>query len=232
MKFTQTLIPATLIRRYKRFLADVRLADGNEITVHCPNSGSMLGCANPGIAVMLSVSDNPKRKYPHTLEMVQVNDTWIGINTSLTNKLIREAIEKEIITQIGAVDSIKAEIKVSEKSRLDFLLIKNNEQIYVEVKNCTLADGPIAMFPDAVTSRGNKHLRELLSLKEAGHRAILIFCVQRMDVDSFRPAKHIDPTYAQTLAEVDALGVEVVVCQAEVTPTEIVVIKRQLPFAR
>ncbi len=230
MKFKQTLQPGRLIRRYKRFLADVELPDGRTLTVHCPNSGSMRGCLLPGSPIRISRSDNVHRKYAYALEMIMVNDVWVGINTSLTNRLVHEAFELGIIREIGRVDGIRTEVKVSDKSRLDFLLMKNEKKIYVEVKNCTLAEGEVAMFPDAVTSRGTKHLHELLALKESGSEACVLFCVQRMDAKRFSPASHIDPKYAETLAAVKELGVLVLAYQADVSPDQIQIIG-SLPVA-
>lgn len=228
MRFAQRLQAGTLIRRYKRFLADIRLKDETAITVHCPNSGSMLGCSAPGSPVMLSRSDNPRRKYPHTLEMVQNGPTWIGVNTSLTNRLVREALEKKTIGDFGRIDAISQEVKTSKNTRLDFLLEQQGEKIFMEVKNCSLAENRIAMFPDAVTARGTKHLHELAALRKQGYRAAVLFCVQRADADSFRPAVHIDPIYAETLSKVGAEGVLVLAYQAEVSPKEIR-IARKLP---
>ncbi len=229
MKFKQSLQAAILIRRYKRFLADVELPDGKTITVHCPNSGSMRGCNGPGLPVMLSASDNPSRKYLHTLEMIKVGKVWVGVNTTLTNILVKEAIEKERIKEIGKVDAIRTEVKVSAKSRLDLMLVKNTASIYIEVKNCTLAENGMAMFPDAVTARGKKHLLELLALKQAGHEAVIFFCVQRMDAHCFAPARHIDPLYGETLAQVHGQGVKILVYQADVQPHTIKII-RSLPI--
>ncbi len=224
MKFKQTLIAGQLIKRYKRFLADVELADGTQLTVHCPNSGSMKGCSEPGSAVYLSCSDNPKRKYPHTLELVRVGTTWVGINTALTNHLVKEALEDGAIKEFSSIESLKAEVKVSEKSRLDFCLRNNGETVYLEVKNCSMAQDRAAMFPDAVTVRGTKHLHELARLHEQGYGAAVLFCVQREDVDFFVPARHIDPTYAETLCEVAAKGVQVLAYRAMIDPKEIKVV--------
>ncbi len=220
----------TLIKRYKRFLADIHQEDGKIITVHCPNSGSMTGCSTPGAEVIISHSNNPKRKYAWTLEMVKENNTWIGINTMRTNKIIKEALENKTINDFGNIISIKPEIKVSAKSRLDFCLQTEAGQVYIEVKNCSLAQNNTAMFPDAVTSRGTKHLEELLRLYKNNHRAALIFCVQRTDCTSFKPAAEIDPIYAKTLKKVWQHGVEVLVYQAQVTPEEIN-ITGKLPFS-
>ena len=227
MVFNHPLQPAILLRRYKRFLADVELSDGQQLTVHCPNTGSMMGCSDPGIPVMISRSDNPKRKYPHTLEMVEVNSNWVGINTSLTNGLVREAMENTLFPELGPFTEIRPEVKTGN-SRLDFLLSDGERQTYVEVKNCTLARGNIALFPDAVTARGKKHLDELLRLYEEGHRAALIFCVQMGNVSSFSPASDIDPAYAETLAMVTGKGVLALACRADVTP-EGICVKERLP---
>ncbi len=229
MQFSSALLPGTLVKRYKRFLADVTLENGETITVHCPNSGSMLGCSEPGSRVCLSVSSNPKRKYPHTLEMINNGAYWIGVNTSLTNSLVVEAIEKKQIPELLDFCSITREVKTSEHSRLDILLRKEDAKIYIEVKNCSLAEHGIAMFPDAVTTRGTKHLHELAELVRQGHRGIIFFLIQRSDAVSFTPAAHIDPVYASTLAEVVKTGVEVLAYQAEVTPRHICV-KSKLPF--
>ncbi len=228
MLFDQQLTPAILLRRYKRFLADVELADSRHLTVHCPNSGSMLGCSEPQSPVMISRSGNPGRKYPHTLEMVQVGSVWVGVNTALTNKLVREALENGVIQEFGRPDAVRQEVKTSANTRLDFLLEHDGERVYMEVKNCSLAEDRTAMFPDAVTVRGTKHLHELASLKKQGHRAAVFFCVQRLDADCFSPAQHIDRVYAETLAEVAAGGVMVLAYQAEVSPREIKIV-RKLP---
>jgi len=228
MKFNQVLQQGILIRRYKRFLADIELGNGKSLTVHCPNSGSMLGCSEPGSPVMISRSDNPTRKYPHTLEMVQANSVWVGVNTSLTNKLVREALEKGIVKEFGHLDSIIQETKTSANTRLDFLLENKGKRIYMEVKNCSLVVDGAAMFPDAVTVRGTKHLLELAALKQQGYMAVVLFCVQREDAAYFRPAQHIDPLYAETLNKVAEKGVKVLAYQADLSPEEIT-ITRKLP---
>lgn len=229
MKFPIPLIQGHLIKRYKRFLADIELPDGEIITAHCPNTGTMLSCSTPGSAVALSVSDNPKRKYPHTLEMVQEDSTWIGVNTSRTNGLVADAILSGIITEFGDVETIKREVKTSEHTRLDLKLFSATEEIYIEVKNCSLAENGCAMFPDAVTTRGTKHLNELIRLKNDGKQSCIFFLVQRMDADRFSPASHIDSIYAKTLEDAAAKGVQVVVYQAEVSPKAIEV-KNSLPL--
>lgn len=221
MTFDQILEQATLIKRYKRFLADIALADGSSLTIHCPNSGSMKSCADPGSPVCFSTSDNPKRKYPHTLEMVHDGKTWIGVNTSRTNTLVAEAIEQGRIKELKDFDNLRREIKTSDGSRLDLMLEQGSDRIYIEVKNCSLVVDGCAMFPDAVTSRGTKHLLELARLVDEGNRGIIFFLVQRQDGNCFSPAAEIDPLYASTLQSVHQKGVEILVYQARVTPKSI-----------
>lgn len=228
MQFGQTLQQGKLVSRYKRFLADVEMDGGRLLTVHCPNSGSMSGCKEPGSPVLISLADNPKRKYAHTLEMVRVGTTWVGVNTSRTNGLVAEAISGGVVTELSGIETIRPEVKVSDKSRLDFLLTRGDEKIYVEVKNCSLAVDRAAMFPDAVTIRGAKHLVELATLRRSGCRAVVFFCIQREDVDYFSPADHIDPHYGETLREVVAQGVEVLAYGAVLSPEAITVV-RKLP---
>lgn len=229
MKIEQKLIPGTLIRRYKRFLADVELENGEKITAHCPNSGSMMGCDSPGSHVLLSQHDGKKRKYVHTWEMVIVNSVWVGINTLVPNRLIAEAIISGEIPELSGYPQLKREIRVGTQSRLDLLLSDDENLCYVEIKNVTLVENSKALFPDAVTTRGRRHLLELLQLKQAGHRAVIFFLIQRMDGEVFAPADNIDPEYGKTLREVFSAGVEILPYRAHVTPTEIT-IDRKLPF--
>lgn len=210
-----------MIRRYKRFLADVLLDDGTELTIHCPNSGSMRSCSEPGSRVCFSRSDNPKRKYPHTLEMVRTDGGWVGVNTSITNVLVAEALSSGSIAELAGFDSLQREVKTSDGSRLDILLTKDGGNTYIEVKNCSLVENGFAMFPDAVTARGTKHLNELSRLVAQGHRGVIFFLVQRTDADQFTPAAAIDPLYAETLARVRDEGVMILAYQAEVTPEAI-----------
>jgi len=229
MLFETPLQPATLIKRYKRFLADVTTDEGQEITVYCPNTGTMRSCSTPGSKVMLSTSPNLKRKYPQTLEMVRGSTTWIGVNTGLTNGIVAEAILEGRIKELQDIDTLKREVVTSKSSRLDLLLERGEEKIYVEIKNCSLVEDDWAMFPDAVTTRGTKHLHELATLVKQGHRGIIFFCIQRGDADRFKPAAHIDPVYAKALAEVSKKGVEILAYQAEVLP-ESITIERVLPY--
>lgn len=228
MNLPQPLHPGTLIRRYKRFLADVELATGEIVTAHCPNSGSMMGCALPGNPVLLSFNDSPHRKLHYTWELVKVNGGWVGINTGLPNKLTHEAIEKGIIKELAGYETIRPEVKYGENSRIDLLLSGSPGLCYVEVKNVTLVEGDMALFPDAVTLRGQKHLRELMQMVQAGNRGVIFFVVQRGDACSLSPADAIDPEYGRLLRLAVKNGVEALAYQAEVHPREIV-LARILP---
>ena len=228
MQFSPPLIQGTLIRRYKRFLSDIQLASGEIITAHCPNTGKMTGCSAPGSKACLSLSDNPGRKYPHTLELVKSGKTWVGVNTARTNSLVKEAIEKAKIEQFVDYPEIRSEVKTSAHTRLDLVVSNTDHDLYIEIKNCSLAIDGVAMFPDAVTARGTKHLHELKRLKACGERTCIFFLVQREDADIFRPADHIDPLYGETLREVVSAGVTVLAYQAAVSPKGISV-ARALP---
>jgi sugar fermentation stimulation protein A len=223
MRFNQTLSRGTLIRRYKRFLAEVELPTGEILTIHCPNSGAMLTCSAPGSPAYFSRSDNQRRRYPHTLEMVHNGVTWIGVNTMRTNALVAEALENGVIDELGHFDSMMREIKTSPGTRLDLMLSSEKIRTYIEVKNCTLVRDGRALFPDAVTSRGTKHLAELMRLRKEGNEAAVIFLIQRDDAQSFAPAADIDPTYADSLAAATAAGVRIIAYTARVTPEEITV---------
>jgi sugar fermentation stimulation protein A len=215
------LVEGRLIRRYKRFLADVELLDGGIVTVHCPNSGSMKGCATPGSSVMLSRSGNMGRKYPLTWELVQADGSWAGINTGLPNRLTREAIENGTVSELQGYDSIRAEVPYGEHSRIDLLLEGAAGRCFVEVKNVTLVEYGRALFPDAVTIRGQKHLNELMRVVREGDRGVIFFTVQRGDGNSVSPADLIDPEYGRLLRLALESGVEALAYRALVTPQEI-----------
>jgi sugar fermentation stimulation protein A len=212
-----SLISGTLIQRYKRFLADVELETGEKVTVHCPNTGSMKGCAIPGSQVWLSESDNPKRKYKYTWELIKVPGTMIGINTHVPNKLVKLSIENNLIKALSGYDQVRAEVKTSSHTRLD-LVLENGvvEKCYVEIKNCTLVEEGVAMFPDAVSTRGQKHLDELVHLVSLGHRGVIFFLIQRMDARVFKPAEMIDKVYAEKLRKAVQKGVEIIAMDAAI----------------
>lgn len=221
MQFDPPLQSGILIKRYKRFLADVRLADGSEITIHCPNTGSMKNCAEPGSRVWFSDSGNDKRKYRHTWELVQVQDGAIaGINTSRANALVLEALQAGAIGTLAGYPVIRSEVKYgSENSRIDLLLeAEGRPSCFVEVKSVTLGEGHTGFFPDAVTERGRKHLRELITMVEQGQRAVLFFCVQHTGVKVVKPADHIDPAYGKQLREAAESGVEVLAWRWQLSP--------------
>lgn len=225
MQFTPALQPATLIRRYKRFLADVRLPSGEVTTIHCPNTGAMTHCLVENSPCWYSTSDNPKRKYPYTWEIATTIDGHLaGVNTGRANALVYEAVANGVATELQGYDKVSTEVKYgAENSRIDLLLTEGaGPDCYVEVKSVTLGmDGGQGFFPDAVSVRGSKHLRELTYMVERGYRAVLVFCVQHTGIDVVSPADHIDPVYGQTLREAMAAGVEVVVYKADISPEEI-----------
>jgi len=224
-----TLQKGTLIKRYKRFLADVTTISGEEITIHCPNTGAMTGCADPGFQVYYSTSDNPKRKYPNTFELAQ--NQWghfIGINTVKANQLVKEAIENNLVPSLSGYQELQTEVKYGEEnSRIDIKLsdpIKGN--CYVEVKSTTLLldhDTGLGAFPDAVTTRGQKHVRELAHMVQSGHRAVLVFLVQHTGISKVKVAEHIDPKYAEEIKSALQLGLEILVLRTHIDPDQIVV---------
>lgn len=214
-----------LLKRYKRFLADIELESGEIITAHCPNTGPMTGVCIPGNSVRVSKSNNPKRKLAYTWELIQLNDpqpTWVGVNTNLPNRVIKLALEQHIFPELASdYTNIRTEVPYGEgnKSRIDFLLTGNQSQrpIYLEVKNTTWAQGNLALFPDTVTTRGQKHLRELMALLP-DCRSIMLYFINRGDCPRFSPGDQADPVYGQLLREAVERGVEVLPCCFEVTP--------------
>lgn len=215
MKFPAPLQEGILLKRYKRFLADVELPSGDVITIHCPNTGSMKNCQQPRSRVWFTDSGNAKRKYPCTWQIVEVDGKFlVGINTGLSNGLVAEGIESGCVTELQGYTTIRREVPYGEqRSRID-LLLENQEsdapRCYIEVKNVSLGLGDgLGEFPDAVTTRGQKHLQELMHIKSTGDRAVLFFCVQHEGIDVVRPADAIDPAYGRLLREAVASGVEV-----------------------
>ncbi|MDZ7331312.1 MAG: DNA/RNA nuclease SfsA [candidate division KSB1 bacterium] len=221
MRFNQPLMPGRLVRRYQRFLADIELSNGSIVTAHCPNSGSMLSCNTPGSEVRLSYHENPNRKHPYTWEMIKVRSIWVGINTQIPNRLVQEAILQKKMPEFIGYREVIREPKIGAHSRLDLLLQNGDQRCFVEIKNVTLVENGVALFPDAVTARGSKHLMELMALKQQGHRAVILFLIQRYDGNYFGPASHIDPVYSAHLHEAYLNGVEVIAYRALVTPQSI-----------
>lgn len=218
-----TLVRATLVKRYKRFLCDHRLEDGSVITASCPNTGTMLGLTAPESATWLVHAPSPTRKYAYRWELIEENDTWVGINTGRPNTLIEEAIENGVITELQGYSNLRREVKYGTNSRIDLLLeTEGQPDTYVEVKNCHLRrDGSLAEFPDSVTARGAKHLDELAEQVRQGNRAVMVFCVQRGDCESFSVAGDIDPTYAEAFSRARMAGVEALAYVCHVSPQEI-----------
>ncbi len=214
MKFSPSLLRGTLIKRYKRFFADVELEDGTIVTAHCPNTGAMSGCAEPGYTVFLSESTNPKRKLKYTWELAQSFDGhFIGINTHNANKLVAEALDNKVLKEFSDITRWKAEVTPpTANSRFDFALERENAQHqgiieYMEVKSVTLAENSKGFFPDAVTQRGAKHCLELARLAESGIKTSLLFCVQHTAIESVQVAEYIDPTYAESVKKAADAGV-------------------------
>jgi len=211
------------LRRYKRFLADVRLEDGTEMTIHCPNTGSMKNCVVPDSPCWFSRSDNLKRKYPHTWEVATVPGGHLaGINTGRANGLVEAAIERGLIGPLQGYSRLRREVRYGqERSRIDFLLESDAQSCFVEVKSVTLMEAPgQGRFPDAVSARGSKHLRELMEMVRAGHRAVLLFCVQHTGIRWVEPADAIDAAYGRTLREAAAEGVEILAYRADIMPEQ------------
>jgi len=229
MRFSVPLVPATLVRRYKRFFADVTLASGEEATVHCANPGAMTGLAEPGSKVFLSVSDNPKRKLQMSWELVEAREPWgttlVGINTAHPNALVAEALAAGAIAELAGYDTIRREVRYGEKSRVDFVLSgKGRPDCYVEVKNVHLMrEAGLAEFPDSVTARGTRHLGDLAAMAERGARAAMLYLVQRADAGRFALAADIDPAYSAAFAKARAAGVEALVYACHLTAAEITV---------
>ena len=223
MKFEQTLVPGRLIKRYKRFLADVELENGDVVTAHCMNSGSMMGLKEPGNPVWISPATNPKAKLDWKWELVEVAGARVGINTGHPNKLAEEAIRAQIIPELSGYGSIRREVKYGQNSRIDLLLEDHASapMAYVEVKNVTLCRGNGAEFPDAVTARGTKHLRELAIVAQDGARGVMLYIAQRDDCTHFSIAADIDPAYASALKDAMSAGVEVLAYSCTLDPTEI-----------
>lgn len=228
MRFPRPLVSGRLVRRYKRFLADVLLDDGGEITAHCANPGSMLGLAAPGSRVYLSRSDDPKRKLAHSWELVEADGAMVGINTGWPNLLVADAIRDGTIAELAGYETMRREVKYGRNSRVDILLEDAGRgRAFVEVKNVHLLRRPgLAEFPDCVTERGAKHLVELAGEVAAGHRAVMVYLIQRPDADRFSLAADLDPGYARAFETARALGVEAVAYACRVGPEEIAVERR------
>ncbi len=216
------LVPGTLLQRYKRFLADVRLADGSVVTAHTTNTGSMKTCWEPGDRVLLEPAANPDRKLKFTWLAVERPGGWVGVETGMPNRVVAEAARRDALPGLPGLQSVRTEVKYgAENSRIDVLALDGDgRQVYLEVKNTTLKDGAWALFPDAVTERGTKHLRELQAMVREGHRAAIALFVHRTDVDRFDAAREIDPAYAAELDRAAETGVAVLPLAVRLLPRE------------
>ena len=215
------LIQGTLIRRYQRFKAEVRLRNNHMVTALCPNTGSMIACSEPGRPVYLSRQNAPHRKLKYTWEIIKMPTSLVGINTGVPNKLVKESILAGKIPELTGYDRVRSEVPYGRNSRIDLLLEKDRQQCFVEIKNCTLVENGVACFPDAVTTRGQKHLKELQQQVRQGHRSVMFYLVQRMDAGLFRPADHIDTEYGRGLRQAIKTGVEILVYDVRIDFTHI-----------
>ena len=226
MKFKERLLQGSLVKRYKRFFVDIKYKN-KIITGHCPNSGSMMGLLNIGNKIWFSVSDNLNRKLKYTLEIIEVEKKKVGINTLLTNKIVLEALNCKKINSLIKFNDIKTEVKFSNNTRFDFLLLNNKEKCFLEVKNVTLVrKKKMAEFPDAITSRGTKHLNELCNAKEKGYQSYMLYLIQREDCDSFKIAKDIDEEYKIAFSKALKSGVKVLCYDCKLNSEEIKLNKR------
>lgn len=224
------LVRGRLIKRYKRFLADVELDDGSVVTAHCPNSGRMTNCSEPGRPVYLSCHDNPRRKLKYTWELIEMPTSLVGVNTLVPNRLVAWSARHQPPGALAGYRDVQSEVRIDKGTRLDLkLTAPTRRDCYVEIKNCTLVENGVAMFPDAPTIRGQKHLRTLVDLKNKGHRAIIFYLVQRTDATCFRPADAVDDAYGQLLRWSATKGVEIVVCDV-VIDIQGIALGRPLPF--
>jgi len=226
MEFAAPLVRGRLVRRYKRFLADVTLDDGREVTAHCANPGSMMGLNAPGLPVWLEPNDDPRRKLAFSWKLVELpGGHWAGIDTATPNRVVGEALRARAVPSLAAYGGVRAEVAYGQRSRVDFLLTQPGlPDAYVEVKNVHLRrTGDLAEFPDSVTARGAKHLRDLSAMVAAGHRAVMLYLVQRTDCARLAMAADLDPAYAAAFAQARAAGVEVIAHRCEITPQGVTV---------
>lgn len=244
MKFEKPLSQGIFQKRYKRFFTDIEF-EGEIITAHCPNTGSMMGLKDPGQDCLFSTTDDPKRKLKHTLQMVKASKSWVGVNTALPNKLVAELFQHNPLKHWKKFDSLQGEVKINDKSRIDLVLWNSKDHPdvkkwnhknlaaplhLIEVKNVTLAEDGVALFPDAVTTRGQKHLDELIELTKKGFSCEMVFVIQRTDCNIFKAAKEIDPDYAQKLKEAKKVGVKITPLPCSVSKKEVKLKSSPIPF--
>ena len=226
MKFKESLLQGSLIKRYKRFFIDIKYKN-RTITAHCPNSGSMMNLLSEGNKVYFSTSSNPKRKLKYTVELIEVKKHLVGVNTQLSNKIVLEALKNKKIKKLNMYNEIKTEVKFSDKTRFDFLISNNKKKCFLEVKNVTLSrESNLAEFPDSITSRGTKHLNELIKAKKMGFESYILYLIQREDCGSFKIAKDIDEEYKITLAKAIKNKVNILCYNCKLSKEEIKVDKQ------
>ena len=229
MKFDPPLLPVKFVRRYKRFFADIELDSGELVVAHCPNTGSMKTCLEPGSPAWVSPSDNPKRKLKFTWEIAQVGTAKIYVNPVAANAVVVEGIERGVVTELSGYSELKREVKYGQNSRIDVVLSSGKKRCYVEVKNVTLdVGGQRTTFPDSVSVRATKHVEELIRVKQSGDRAVLLFCVSRSNAISVGPADDIDPVYGEALRRAAKQGVELLAYRVSITPKR-VLLKKSIP---
>ena len=231
MEFATPLVPARLIKRYKRFLADVRLENGDEVTAHCANPGSMMGLAEPGMKIWLEPNDDPRKKLKFGWRLADhENGHFTGVDTAIPNRALKTALLAHQVPGLPPYNLVRAEVKYGANSRIDFLLIGDGPDTYVEVKSVTLSrQAGLAEFPDSVTARGAKHLDELAAMVAAGHRAVMFYLVQRTDCHAVTLASDIDPAYAAAFARAHAAGVQVMAMGCKISP-QAITLDKPLPF--
>tara|TARA_B100001123_G_scaffold399120_1_gene483825 strand:- start:329 stop:1024 length:696 start_codon:yes stop_codon:yes gene_type:complete len=223
MKFEKELLKGTLVKRYKRFFADIKYKK-KIITAHCPNSGSMMGLLNPGNEAWFTESDNPNRKLKYTLQIIGVNKKLVGINTHLTNKIVLEALKEKKIESLSKYKNIKTEVKFSDNTRFDFLISNDKDKCFLEVKNVTLVrKANLAEFPDAITSRGIKHLKELIAAKKKGYESCILYLIQREDCKYIKIANDIDKNYKKTFDDAIKSGVKILCYDCKLNNEEIII---------
>ena len=224
------LIPGILVKRYKRFLTDVKLNGGKIVTAHCPNTGSMKSCCESDRPVYLSFHDNPKRKLKYTWELIEMPTSLVGVNTLVPNRLVFESVKAGVVPELSGYETVEREVKISARSRIDLALTAvDRRRCYVEIKNCTLIDSSVAFFPDAVTARGLKHIIELQNLVNSGCRCVMFYFIQRMDAEIFKPADHIDSEYGKALRRAVKRGLEVLVYDVSID-LDGIKLNRKIPY--
>ncbi len=241
MKFAEPLSQGVFKKRYKRFFTDIEY-EGEILTAHCPNTGSMMGLKDPDQLCRFSHVDDPNRKLKYTLQMVKTKTSWVGVNTALPNKLVAELFEKAPLPHWKKFDSLQSEVKIKDKTRIDLVLWNSKDHEVkkwnhknltaplhlIEVKNVTLGEEGIAYFPDAVTSRGLKHLEDLIEMQGNGFSCEMLYVVQRTDCDVFKPAHHIDPVYSEKLKEAKDAGVKITALPCKLTPSSVTLLSEKL----